>query len=177
MWLIRSIEHNCHFLITCWSIPNQHLPSAKAIEETQQGSLGIGENFSERICLALPATVSDVEQTPTFILDFQMHCAQHIQYTVHDAGVCGSNNWLTRQIGQGGYSLDLVQLEGMKSSLPNSLAAWQNRERVGSRESLKFCAWEEGQIWAAKNWLRESAKVATKPSCLGGIQSGLVATC
>lgn len=52
-----------------------------------------------------------------------MHRAQHVQHAGHDAGVCGSNDRLTRQTGQGGEALDLVHLGN---------AAWRHGEREGS---------------------------------------------
>lgn len=58
-----------------------------------------------------------------------MHRAQHIQHAVHDAGVCAPDDRLARQTGQGGYSLHLVHLAGLKSSLING-------ESEGGQKSL-----------------------------------------
>lgn len=79
---------------------------------------------------------ADLAASPTFILDFQVHRTQHIQHAVHDAGVYGSDDRLARHKGQGGYPLHLVHLGGMKSSLPNSQAAWLNGKSEGSGQSL-----------------------------------------
>lgn len=78
------------------------------------------------MCLALVVTLEPVggsrpAASPTFILHLQVHGAQYLQHAVHDAGVCGSNDRLTRQTtGQGGYSLDLVHPLEMESRLPDS---------------------------------------------------------
>lgn len=119
---------------------------------------------------------ADLATSPTFILDFQVHRAQHLQHAVHDAGVCGSHDRLARQKGQGGYSLHLVHLGGMKSSFPSSWAAWLNGKSEGSRQSLAL-ALERRAGLGSQGLTENLPRLPLNPPAQEAFSPDKVATC
>lgn len=96
MWLIPSAERDCHFL--------HNLPiSTKVAPSVCRGCLGhsirLFVNRRKRLRASLPSSRghlrpsgADPPISLTFILDFQVHRAEHLQHAVHDAGVCGPDD-------------------------------------------------------------------------------------